>query len=202
MSTTYKNKILHRIKNFEKGSVFIAEDFLDIAGYETVRSTLNRLVNIGNIKRIMKGFYYQPRYYEMLDDYETVSIPKLAEAIARKYNWTIAPSGNTALNLLGLDTGIPSKWIYISDGRYTTVKFDNTVIEFKHRKASEIANMSKTTAMTIQALKTLGKDRISEDNIDHLKNKFSKKEKEDLLNESKLASKWIYAVVRKICEVK
>lgn len=47
------------------------------------------------------------------------------KAIARKYNWTIAPSGNTALNLLGLSTQVPSKWKYVSYG----FSFGNIVIE-------------------------------------------------------------------------
>ncbi len=200
MTTTYRNKILKRIESLENGSVFIADDFFDIACYETVRSTLNRLAESGNIKKIIKGFYHQPRYYEILGDYESVSFPELADAIARKYNWTIAPSGNTALNLLGLDTAVPSKWTYISDGRYLKVSVGNTTIEFKHRKGSEISNMSKMTAMVIQAIKTIGKDRIGESHMEHLKNKLSKEQKDDLLNESKSASKWIYAIIRKICK--
>ncbi len=202
MATTYKNEILNRIENADSGSVFIADDFFDITGYETVRSTLNRLANNGDIKKIIKGFYYQPKYYEILNDYESVSVPKLAEAIARKYNWTIAPSGNTALNLLGLDTGVPSKWTYISDGRYASIKVGNTEIEFKHRKGAEISNMTRMTAMVIQAIKTIGKDRFGEDDIKRLQTKLSKTEKDDLLNESKSASKWIYDVIRKICEEK
>ncbi len=199
MATTYRNEILNRIENSDSGSVFIADDFFDITGYETVRSTLNRLANSGNIKKIIKGFYYKPKYYEILDDYEAVSIPELADAIARKYNWTIAPSGNTALNLLGLDTQVPSKWTYISDGRYANIKVGNTEIEFKHRKGAEISNMTMMTAMVIQAIKTIGKDRISENDIEHLKSILSKEQKDDLLSEAKSASKWIYAIIRKIC---
>lgn len=51
-----------------------------------------------NIKKIIKGFYYNPKYNEILYDYESVSIPEVAKAIARKYNWMITPSSNTALN--------------------------------------------------------------------------------------------------------
>lgn len=198
MAITYKNEILNRIKN-DSGSVFIADDFFDITGYETVRSTLNRLADKGTIKRIIKGIYYQPKYYEILDDYEAPSIPKVAKAIARKYNWTIAPSGNTALNLLGLDTQVPSKWTYISDGRYVKVTVGNTTIEFKHRKGAEISNMTEDTSMVIQAIKTIGKGKVTESQIEHLKTRLSSSQKKYLLNESKSASKWIYAIIRKIC---
>ena len=115
--SNYKDKIQTSIENLADGSVFISSDFLDIADYETVRKSLNRLVNEGVIHRIVNGVYYRPRYIELIGEYEAPSINEVATAIARKYNWTIAPSGNTALNLLGLSTQVPSQWTYISDGR-------------------------------------------------------------------------------------
>ncbi len=106
----YKQEIVNRIENFESNQVFIANDFFDIAGYETVvRRTLNRLVKDKEITRILKGIYYKPKYIELIGEYAMVSVDEVADAIARKYNWTIAPSGNTALNLLGLSTQVPAK---------------------------------------------------------------------------------------------
>src|SRR5690606_16603897 len=111
----------------------ISSDFFDIADYETVRKTLNRLTDDGVIQRIIKGIYYKPVYNKLIEEYEAASVHQVALAIARKYNWTIAPSGNTALNLLGLSTQVPATWTYISDGRYVTITFDNNSIEFKHK---------------------------------------------------------------------
>jgi len=82
----YKQEILNRIENFESNQVFIANDFFDIAGYETVRSTLNRLVEDKVIIRIMKGIYYKPKYIELIGEYEAPSVNEVANAIARKYN--------------------------------------------------------------------------------------------------------------------
>ncbi len=99
----------------------LLNDFFTIADYETVRKTLNRLVNDEYIQRIINGVYYKPKYIEAINEYKAPNIDEVAHAIARKYNWTIAPSGNTALNLLGLDTQVPAKWTYISDGRYVSI---------------------------------------------------------------------------------
>ena len=98
----YKEKILEKINNLNSNQVFIANDFFDIAGYENIRKVLNRLVTDGEISRIMNGIYYKPKYIDLIGEYEAPSVNEVANAIARKYNWTIAPSGNTALNLLGL----------------------------------------------------------------------------------------------------
>ena len=198
---TYKEKILDRINTLKDGHVFIANDFFDIAGYETIRSALNRLVENNEITRIMKGIYFKPRYIEILDEYTTPSIDEVANAIARKYNWTIAPSGNTALNVLGLSTQVPATWSYISDGRYVKFTIGNTVIEFKRRTNGDISKMSTMTAMIIQAIKAIGKDNVTEKEINFLKAKISPKEKEELLYNAKSTSVWVYYIIMKICEV-
>ena len=198
---TYKEKILDRINTLKDGHVFIANDFFDIAGYETIRSALNRLVENNEITRIMKGIYFKPRYIEIIDEYTTPSIDEVANAIARKYNWTIAPSGNTALNILGLSTQVPAIWSYISDGRYAKFTVGNTMIEFKRRTNGDISKMSTMTAMIIQAIKAIGKDNVTENEINFLKAKISPQDKEELLYNAKSTSVWVYYIIMKICEV-
>lgn len=197
----YKQEILNKIENFGPNKIFIANDFFDIAGYETVRSTLNRLVGDKEIMRIMKGVYYKPEYIKLIGEYAAPSVNEVANAIARKYNWTIAPAGNTALNLLGLSTQVPAKWTYISDGRYASFSFGNVTIEFKRRNNGDISKMSTLTAMVIQSIKEIGKDNISQKQIDYLRGKLSEKEKSELLTDSKTTSAWVYEVIKKISEV-
>ncbi len=196
----YKQEILSRIEKYESNRVFIANDFFDIAGYETVRSTLNRLVEDKEITRIMKGIYYKPKYIELIGEYESPSVNEVANAIARKYNWTIAPSGNTALNLLGLSTQVPAKWTYISDGRYAGFSFGNVTIEFKRRNNGDISKMSTLTAMVIQSIKAIGKDKITSKQIGYLREKLSYREKSELLADSRATSAWVYGIIKKICE--
>lgn len=195
-----KAKIKNKIDNLSDGAVFISNDFLEIADYETVRKTLNRFVNEGTIQRVVNGVYYKPRYIELIGEYESPSINEVAIAIARKYNWTIAPSGNTALNLLGLSTQVPAQWTYISDGRYVDFLIGNTKLVFKRTTNSTISNMSRLTALVIQAIKAIGKDNISEEQILYLKNRLTTSDKKKLLEEGYTTSAWIYKVLKKIGE--
>lgn len=197
--TLYVDKIEERINNTYSNQVFSANDFLDIASNVTVRGTLNRLANENKIKRIINGFYHKANYNELIDDYEAISIHELALAIARKYNWNIAPYNSTALNLLGLSTQVPSHYKYISSGRYKEYNIGDTILEFKKVSPGEIANMSIKTATVIQAIKSLGKDNITDDVILKIRKNLSVKEKEDLLRDAKSTSSWIYEVIRKIC---
>jgi hypothetical protein len=197
---SYKESVVKTIESFEAGTVFIANDFLEIASYERIRNILNRLVKDGTIHRILNGVYYQPKYSELIDEYEAPSVHQVALAIARKHNWTITPSENTALNILGLSTQVPAKWVYLSDGRYVTYSFGDIDIEFKRRSNAEISNMSTITSMVIQAIKAIGKDRVTAEMIDILKKRLSGDEKKALLREGKTATAWIYEILRKIEE--
>lgn len=74
MRKNYKNEITKQIELLDDGSIFIAKDFLEIVNYERIRNILNRLVTDGKIKRIMKGIYYQPRFNNLMNEYEAPNI--------------------------------------------------------------------------------------------------------------------------------
>ncbi|MEG1474612.1 MAG: DUF6088 family protein [Longicatena sp.] len=200
LELNYTEQIMKKINNASRVDTFVATDFLDIADYHTVRQALLRLSKYGKIQKIMNGIYYCPQYSELLQEYEAPSPSEVAKAIARKFNWTIAPSGNTALNQLGLSTQVTAKWNYISDGPYHTFEFDGFELEFKHRNNKEISGMSYKTAMVIQALKTIGKDKITKETKVILKKHLSSEEKAKLMLEGKQTTIWIYNIIKEIGE--
>ncbi|PMC59498.1 hypothetical protein CJ208_08305 [Finegoldia magna] len=200
--SSYTEKISDKINDFDSHKVFFANDFLDVASNATVRQILKRLADEDKIKRVIDGFYYNPKYSELIGEYEAVSIHELALAIARKYNWNIAPYNSTALNLLGLSTQVPTHYKYISSGRYKEYKIGDSILEFKKVNPGEIANMSLKSATVIQAIKSLGKENITNEVIQKIRESLTEKERTDLMNESKSVPAWIYEVIREICEVK
>ncbi|MEG0360000.1 MAG: DUF6088 family protein [Longicatena sp.] len=200
LELNYTEQIMKKINNASRVDTFVATDFLDIADYHTVRQALLRLSKYGKIQKIMNGIYYCPQYSELLQEYEAPSPSEVAKAIARKFNWTIAPSGNTALNQLGLSTQVTAKWNYISDGPYHTFEIGGFELEFKHRNNKEISGMSYKTAMVIQALKTIGKDKITKETKVILKKHLSSEEKAKLMLEGKQTTIWIYNIIKEIGE--
>jgi len=200
--SSYTEKISDKINDFDSHQVFFANDFLDVASNATVRQILKRLADEDKIKRVIDGFYYNPKYSELIGEYEAVSIHELALAIARKYNWNIAPYNSTALNLLGLSTQVPTHYKYISSGRYKEYKIGDSILEFKKVNPGEIANMSLKSATVIQAIKSLGKENITNEVIQKIRESLTEKERTDLMNESKSVPAWIYEVIREICEGK
>lgn len=196
----YLNKIRNIIAKSENGSVFVSTDFTDITDKKTVNMALLRLADEGLVKKILFGVYYKPEYNELLGETVAPSPNKVAHALARNFGWTIVPCGDTALNLFGLSTQVLAQWVYVSDGAYKEYSFDNTVIKFKRTTNKEISNLSYKTALTIQALKALGKDNVSEQIILHLKKVLSKEDKEKMLAEAKSATSWVYEYIKVICK--
>lgn len=196
----YLNQIRANIEKAENGSVFVSTDFTDITDKKTVNMGLIRLADEGLIKKILFGVYYKPEFSKLLGEAVAPSPNKVAHALARNFGWTIVPCGDTALNLLGLSTQVTSQWIYVSDGAYKEYTFDNTTIKFKRTTNKEISKVSYKTALTIQALKALGKENITGQVILRLKKILTDEEKEKMLAESKSATSWVLEFIKVICK--
>ncbi len=198
MDNGYTRQIRERIVTAEGGTVFIASDFADIADTTTIRQSLKRLTGEGLLRRIVNGIYEKPKYSKLLNEYVAADPDAVAKALARSYHWTIAPCGNTALNLLGLSTQVTAVWSYISDGPYKTYEWNSTKIEFKHRTNKEITGLSYITSLVIQALKTLGKTNVKPEIISTLSDKLTEGDKEAMLKEAAESTDWVYDTIRKI----
>ena len=199
MTNSIYAEIKKRIEIAEVGTVFVTSDFTDVATTTTVRKCLGRQVEEKNIRRILDGVYEKPTYSKLLKEYIPANPERVAYAIARSFRWTIAPCGDVALNKLRLSTQVPVVWSYISDGPYRKFTWDNITLSFKHRANREISFMSETTTLVVEALKTLGKDRVDDGIISSLKNRLPEEEKKKMLEEATGVSEWIYAVIRKVC---
>ena len=199
MNSGFTQRMRERVLAAPDGSVFTASDFADIADTATIRQSLNRLVQEKVLRRILRGVFEKPRFSRLLGEYVAVDPDTVAQALARCYHWTIAPGGNTALNLLGLSEQVVSSWDYISDGPYKTYEWGKTKLEFRHRTNKEITGLSYISSLVIQGLKALGKERVTPDTIRYLSGKLSDDEKNTLLRESYESTDWIVDVIRKIC---
>lgn len=197
---TYISQMINRIDKEKYGCGFVVSDFTDIMDYETAKKNVARLEKSGVLRRVIRGVYDKPKYSKLLNEYVAPDINEIAIALARNYNWTIAPSGNTALNLLGLSTQVPAHWEYISTGPYRSYEIGKAKLQFLHRANKTIEGMSMITAMVIEAVKAIGKEMLDEKTINQIKSRLTKTDKEKLLAESRQTTSWIYSVIKTICE--
>ena len=195
----YIEQIKNRIDFLEEGSVFTAADFADIADSKTVHMSLSRLTDENEIRKVMRGVYMKPKFSILLNEELQARPDDVAHLIARNYGWTIIPSDASALNLLGLSTQVPAKWQYISDGPYKEYSLGDLKISFKHtNKNTELTQVSYKTAIVIRAIKALGKNRITNREIQMISERLSKPEKEALLREAKYSTSWIFEIIKRI----
>lgn len=199
MENGYMSEIRKRVLDAKDGTVFVTSDFADIADTNTIRQSIFRLVNDGILRRILQGVYEKPKYSRLLNEYVAVNPDAVAKALARSYHWSIAPCGNTALNLLGLSTQVTAVWSYISDGPYKNYEWNFTKLEFKHRTNKEITGLSYMTSLVVQALKTLGQSNVTTNTIQVLSERLSDDEKQACLREATESTDWVYDTIRKIC---
>lgn len=193
-----QNRIRMIIRKAAYGSVFVATDFADLGEKKTVNQALLRLAEEGLIQKVLFGVYYKPEFNELLKEYVLPFPDDVAHAMARNFGWTIVPCGDTALNLLGLSTQVPAAWVYVSDGPYKEYSYGNVTIKFKRTTNKEISKLSFKTALTIQALKALGKEHVTDSVIEKLRRGLTEKEKKKMLTEAKSATAWVYEIIKKI----
>ena len=195
----YTEQLVERIDALPDGSPFIAKDFSDITDAHTIRRLINLMIGRGEVSRIIPGVYYRPRISKVVGLPVPPRADAVARAIARANGWTIAPGGETALNQLGLSAQVPAEWVYLSDGPYRSYSYGNTRIKFKRTTGKNLKGMSSNSVMVVQALKALGKARVTEDLIRQLSHRLSKAEKQELAAQTMMATEWIREAVTNIC---
>lgn len=194
----YLKQIGNRIRSLPEGSVFITSDFLDLADTPTINKALSRLSSEGAIRRIVRGVYDRPSFSGLLLEHAAPDINQAAKAIARNFGWTIVPCGDTALNLLGLSTQIPSVWQYVSDGPYREYTIGNRVLKFKHGANKDVSGLSDKFALIVQALKALGKNNIDDPTLEKLASVLDPEERQSFMKDTQHRTAWINRVAKEL----
>lgn len=194
------DEIKARITNSKLGSIFVASDFIDIAKAETVNTMLSRLVQSGMLRRIKWGLYEFPEYNDFLGEYIAPSADEIAHALARNFDWKIAPSGENALNQLGLSAQVPASLTYASNGVYREYQFGNTQIKFKKASNRDFASGNEKIMLVIQALKALGKKNVSETMLAKIVDALTAEDMKHIKNEAQHTTAWVRECIYKLYE--
>lgn len=194
-----ENKIISRIHGRGKGWAFTKSDFVRDFDDNNIYKALSHLTEQEKIRRVLRGVYDYPKYSEFLGQRLSPDIDQVAQALARKHNWRIAPSGNIALNLLGLSTQVPAHWIYLSDGPSKHYELGKQTLRFKKSALREIGFQYPESRMLVQALKALGKEAISREIIEGIRRQWNAQTRKRILEDTKATTAWVYRVIKQIC---
>ncbi len=195
-----KEQIIDRLEGEGKGYVFTRKDFQDLAPAGTVGKQLQRMTEQGTIRRIGRGLFDYPKYSELLGIVLSPDLHKVAEALARKFKWSILPCGALAANRLGISLQVPAKYVYLSNGPTKEVEVNDVTIGFKHARPKEMYPESLISGLVVQALRYLGRDHIDDKVIKKLKANLSSREKKELLENVQYNTEWIYEIIQDIAK--
>ncbi len=195
------DKILNDIKTFDDGTIFSINDFYHEGTKNTIKSILFRLEKKKEIVRLIDGMYTKPKFSNILSEYSYPTITEIANKIAEKFSWTICPSKDHALNLIGLSTQVPNDFIYISDGPYREYEYRGKKLIFKHSSNRFITDYSYILSLSVQSIKAIGRDNITDDDIIKIACFWKIHNDKSTENTSKLPV-WINEVFNKITKEK
>jgi len=198
-----EDKILSRIYGRGTGFTFSSFDFISEFNDNNIDKALSSLNKKGKIRRITRGMYDYPKYSSLLEQKLSPDIDTVAEAYARKFNWQIEISGESALNYLGLSTQVVGMYIYLSSGPSRNYSIGNTTLRFKHTALKNIGFKYKESSLVVQALKALGEKHVDDKVKDKLKEWLQPKMCDKILKDTQVSTVWVYEIIKQICnEVK
>ena len=189
------DQVLIKIKKAKRGTLFFIDDFTVIGNKKTVGKALERLVNSGELYRVAAGIYVRPEKDEVLG-IVLPGIEEIAEAIRKRDKARIVPTGSYALYKLGLTTQVPMNVVYYTDSTARKTKVGKQTITFKRASARNLSAIGDISKLVIQALKTIGKDKVTEEELGKIK-EFLKQEKPfHLQYDLKIAPEWIRKLLK------
>lgn len=195
-----ENKILSTIKSKKvDGYAFSSIDFIGDFSRDSIDKALSILVKKNKIRRVARGIYDHPEYCDFLKQELSPNIEEVAKALARKFNWRIAISGESALNIMGLSTQVVGRYIYLSDGANRTYDIQGTTLEFKKASLKNMGFSYDESKLIVQALKALGKEYITKDVIEKIRKQIEPKMHSKILSDTQTTTIWIYDSVKQIC---
>ncbi|TXI81866.1 MAG: hypothetical protein E6Q39_00510 [Crocinitomicaceae bacterium] len=194
MSKSVEIQVLHKIKRNPRGTLFFVDSFATIGNTKSVNKALERLVKSGELERVATGIYVRP----VIDDYigkVLPSIEEIAVAIAKRDRATIVPTGSYAMYKLGLTTQVPLNIVYYTDTSARKIKIGKQTITFKKASSKNLSFVGEISKLAIQALRTIGKDKATGEEIKQIKKILKNENPKHLQHDLLLAPVWIRKLI-------
>ena len=198
MPDTTEATTLQVIQRAGRGWAFSQRDFARLGNRDAIDKALQRLARKGTIRRAIRGIYDYPRFSTLLDQNLSPDTDQVAQALGRKFGWRIQPSGPASQNIIGLSTQVPARVVYLSDGPERSYLIDKTPLVFEHTLLKEAGFKHRESALIVQALKSLGPDRITPSVIAKAREWLDPGLRRKVVADTETATGWVYAAIKQI----
>lgn len=193
---TIQGRIEAQVKSAKPGTLFFVSDFSEFNN-EYASKLLSLMASFNVLERLAKGIYYKPIVTEYGNVYP--SAEAIVKAIAEHEHAEILPTGETALNTLGLSTQVPMKPVYLTTGSPRVLNIGQKQIRLKRRTPRMYAYKSKLMPILELALKARGRENLKEADINRIREILRDcKEKELVYQDLGNSPVWIRKIVKQI----
>lgn len=188
------NAVRERILGLKRGAIFFPSDFDDIATDTAVRQTLSRMVKRGEIIRVSRGIYCYPRSNPALGlDIIPPSAEDIARRVAERDKVKIIPTGDQALNQLGLSTQVPGNAVYITNGARKKINLGKgRSIVFRESNEFRLFDFkSEVMMLVVSAMRSIGEGRVGSDILTIIREIVRNVSPEIFKHDIRLAPVWV-----------
>jgi len=179
MKASVNNSIEEKIRKLKPGQVFFPSDFKGIGTSTAIRKTLSRLVESGQLVRMGQGIYVLPKNDKVFGKV-LPSMEELAEALAKKEHVKIKPSGQYALNKVGLSTQVPMRLVFLTTGNAKKIRIGRSAIIFKSTPAKKLSMKGDITSLLFLGLEELDLQKLSATQVERISGLLKQETSENL----------------------
>lgn len=186
MNESINSQIEAKVKRAKSGAIFLPSDFKDLGTSTSIRKALSRLVEQKVLVRMGQGIYATPIHDKIFGDV-LPSMEEIAATLAKKEHVKIMPTGQYALNKIGLSTQVPMKMVYLTNGTKKNISLGKSSIVFQPTTTKKLAMIGTITSLLFLGLEELDLDNLSKSDTNKIINLLKKEDEKKLKHDLKLA---------------
>ena len=200
MSSISTSEQVRKAIRTSEDRVFTTRDILNAspeATRELVDQVISRMVRSGELQRVSRGLFSLPQMHSNLG-----SLPPgaddIAAAVERSLGVPVTPTGALALNALHLSTQVPARPEFLTAGPSRTIYVRNLPIRLKNASARRFRIQNRAVRLIIEALRTIGRDHVTDAIIGTIRSSISDGDRVDLGKHIGDAPVWMQPHLRQI----
>ena len=191
------NKIQDSISRRKQGSIVYVDSFQGDEEY--IGKILQRMTQEGKLVRLSRGIYLKPKMTRFGILYPPVD--EIVSLVARRDHAEVLPSGNVALNKLGLSTQVPMTYEFITTGSARILSLGERTVIFKRSVPRNFAYKGKMTSILIQALKAVGQGNVTPEMKTQIRTLYQQNPEKDTIDKDlNIAPRWMKELIKPLAQ--
>lgn len=186
MIDSLNRQIEAKVKRSKPGQIFIPSDFKDLGTSTAIRKALSRMVEQKVLIRMGQGVYATAVYDKVFGQI-LPSLEEIAASLAKKEHVKIMPTGQYALNKIGLSTQVPMKMVFLTNGTKKHINIGNGSIIFQPTTSKKLAMIGSISSLLFLGLEEMDLNQLSESEKEKIINLLQKEDAKKLKHDLKLA---------------